>query len=154
MDHPPNATEAVPTPTMQQEPKPAKEKKPRTEAQQQATQKALTAMTVARKERAKQQIEKKAEVKEAVKIVKEKIYKDKVGFVTQTEYESTKSGLMKEIAELKGMVAMRSQYERERPAAPKQERIVERVIERVPTAPAPLQKLTGTALLDSIFFNK
>lgn len=148
MEEQPKPTEAISTSTTAQEAKPAKEKKIRTEKQQAATAKALAAMTAARKERAIVQNEKKEEVKQAVKVVKEKIYKDKVGFVTLQDFESTK----RELAELRGMLTARQQIAQEKSAAKPTERIVERVIERVPTPTAQQTKLSGHALLDKLFF--
>lgn len=142
------STESHSTSMNHQEAKPLKEKKVRTEKQQAATAKALAAMTAARKEKAIVQNEKKEEVKQAVKAVKEKIIKDKVGFASLTDIDSLK----KELYELKGMLTARQQIAQEKPVAAKQERIVERVIERVPTPSAPPSKLSGHALLDSIFF--
>ena len=147
MENPPKPTESNPVPTPQESAKPIKEKKPRTEAQMAATQKALAAMTAARKEKAKKQIEKKEEIKKAKKVVEDKILKEDVGLVTRNDFESMK----KELYELRGMLTAKQQAEKEKPA-PKQERIVERVIERVPTPSAQPSKLTGHALLDTLFF--
>ena len=134
---------------------PVKEKKPRTEAQKAATQKALAAMTAKRKEINEQIKEKKEKVKVAKKVVAEKILKEDLGFVSHRDFDDRVSSLTKEVAELRGMLTMKQQAPVEKPAAaaPK-ERIVERVIERVPTPSAQPQKLSGHALLDSIFFNK
>lgn len=129
--------------------KPVKEKKPRSEKQQAATAKALAAMTAKRRQMNEEHREKKEEVKQAVKVVKEKILKDKVGFASLNDIDMLK----KELYELKGMLSAKQQVEKEKPvAAPKQERIVERIVERVPTPSAPATKLSGHALLDSIFF--
>ena len=129
--------------------KPKKEKKPPTEAQQEARNKGLQAMMAKRKELAAKQKEKKEEVKKAKKIVEDKILKEDLRFASLNDIDSLK----REIGELRGMLTAKQQMEKERVVAPpKQERIVERVIERVPTPSAPVQKLTGTALLDSIFF--
>ena len=148
---PPKTDQAPESQLPQEAVKPVKVKKPRSEAQQAATQKALAAMTAKRKQLNEEHREKKEEVKQAVKVVKEKILKDKVSFVTLQDFEATK----RELAELRGMLTAKQQFEKERVVVPpKQERIVERVIERVPTPSQPVQKLTGTALLDSIFFNK
>ena len=138
-------------PIPQEVAKPVKEKKPRTEAQQAATQKALAAMTAKRKE----QIEKKKEVKEKVKIAKkvveDKILKEDLGFVTRQDFES----MRKELSDLRALhEATRMMKAQESKPKPTPERIVERVIERVPTPSAQPQKLSGHALLDSIFFNK
>ena len=132
--------------TPQPDAKPAKVKKPRSEAQQAATQKALAAMTAKRKELLEKHKEKKEEVKKAKKIVEDKIIKEDLGFVTKNDFESMK----KELFELRGML---SQQAKEKPkAAEPKERVVERVIERVPTPVQQPQKLTGHALLDSLFF--
>lgn len=139
------------TPTSQPVVKPAKEKKPRTEAQQAATAKALAAMTAKRKE----QIEKKKEVKEKVKvakkIVEEKIIKEDLGLVTKQDFDS----IRKEIMELRAMQEatkiVKAEKEKAPPVKP-QERIVERVFERpAVTAPPTPTKLTGHALLDRVF---
>lgn len=149
MEEQPKPTEIQSIPISQEEPKPVKEKKVRTEKQQAATAKALAAMTAARKEKAIVQNEKKEEVKQAVKVVKEKILKDKVGFASLTDIDSLK----KEIYELKGMLTAKQQMAQEKPAPrPPTERIVERVFERVPTQAAPPAKLSGHALLDKLFF--
>ena len=150
MENPPKTTEANPPPTPQESAKPVKEKKPRTEAQIAATQKALAAMTAARKAKAVKQIEKKEEIKKARKVVEDKILKEDVGLVTRQEYEAVR----KELYELKGMLTAKQQAEKEKPVPAKQERIVERVIERVPTPSAQPARLTGTALLDKLFFEK
>lgn len=134
-------------PISQEEAKPKKEKKPRSEAQQAATAKALAAMTAKRKEN----IEKKKEIKEKVKIAKkvveDKIIKEDLGFVTRTDFDS----LRKELAELRAYHAVAKEVVTAKP-----ERIVERIVEKhipTPQASAPT-KLSGHALLDSIFFNK
>ena len=129
--------------------KPVKEKKPRTEAQKQATVKALAAMTAKRKELNEKAKEKKEEVKKAKKIVEEKILKEDLRFASMNDVESLK----KEIYELKGLLTAKQQTEKEKPA-PKAERVVERVIERVPTPVVAQQKLTGYELLDKVFFSK
>lgn len=156
----PEPPKTNPTNETQEQVKPTKEKKPRSEAQQAATAKALAAMTAARKERAKKQIEKKEEVKKAVahakKVVEEKIIKEDVGFVMRNDFETKISSLTKEIGELRGLLSasQQKQVEKATPAV-KQERIVERVIERVPTPQTTQQaKLTGNALLDRLFFDK
>jgi hypothetical protein len=149
METPPKPTESNSTPTTQDAAKPTKEKKPRTEAQVAATQKALAAMTAARKAKAVKQIEKKEEIKKAKKVVEDKILKEDVGLVTRNDFEAMK----KELYELKGLMSVKQQAESQRPAPSKPaERIVERVIERVPTPSAQPTKLTGHALLDSLFF--
>lgn len=133
------------------EPKPVKEKKPRSEAQIAATQKALAAMSARRKEINEKAKEKKEEVKKAKKVVEDKILKEDIGFVMKNDFES----LRKELYELKA--AMKPQVVEkivERPVPAKPERIIERVIERVPTQPAQPTKLSGHALLDRIFFEK
>ena len=136
---------------MEAPPKPVKEKKPPTEKQVAQRQAALAAMTAKRKQLNEERKEKKEKVKVAKKVVEEKILKEDLGFVSHQDFD----GLRRELAELRGMVTMKHQVAAEKPvAAPKQERIVERVIERVPTPVAQPQKLTGHALLDSIFFNK
>lgn len=131
--------------------KPKKEKKPPSEAQQAAREKGLAKMMEKRRELAAKQKEKKEEVKKAKKIVEEKILKEDLRFASLNDIDV----LRKELGELKGMLTMKQQMEKEKPVAvPKQERIVERVIERVPTPAAQPTKLTGHALLDSLFFQK
>ena len=130
-----------------------KEKKPRSEAQQAATQKALAAMTAKRKELNEKAKVKKEEVKKAKKVVEDKILKEDIGFVMKNDFESRLGSLTKELGELRGLLSAKQQAEKEKPA-PKQERIVERVIERVPTPIQQPAKLTGTALLDRLFFEK
>lgn len=132
--------------------KPAKEKKPRTEAQQAATQKALAAMTARRKQLIEEKKEKKEVIQKAKKVVEEKILKEDLGFVVRKDYEATISSLSKEIGELKALYAQAQKPKAE--PAPK-ERIVERIIEKqAPTQQATPQKLTGYALLDKVFFEK
>lgn len=138
---PPTLPESIPVE------KPVKEKKPRTDAQKAATQKALSAMTAARKERAVKQLEKKEEVKVAKKMIEKKIVDENISFATKKDIEA----MRKELFDLR---AMHEATKLVPAVAPKQERIVERVIERVPTAVAHPTKLSGNALLDSIFFNK
>jgi hypothetical protein len=130
------------------EPKATKEKKPRSEAQIAATQKALAAMTAKRKELAVKAKEKKEEVKVAKRVIADKIIKEDLSFATRNEVDS----LRKELAELKALHTPKS--ESNQPAKP--ERIVERIVERhVPTPiTAQATKLTGNALLDRLFFDK
>ncbi len=149
MENPPKPTENNSLPSSQEPSKPVKEKKPRTEKQQAATAKALAAMTAARKQRAEKQIAKKEEVKKAKRIVEDKIIKEDLAFATRTDVDS----LRKELAELRALHAVAKEREAEKP---KPERIVERIVERhtpTPQVAAP-QKLSGHALLDSIFFHK
>ena len=153
MENQPKPTENNSPQLVQEQAKPAKEKKPRTEAQKQATVKALAAMTAARKARAEKQIEKKEEIKKAKKVVEEKILKEDIGFALKNDVDSKISSLMREVGELRGLLTAKQQAEKEKPA-PKAERVVERVIERVPTPQAQPTKLTGHALLDKLFFEK
>lgn len=131
------------------EPKVTKEKKPRSEAQIAATQKALAAMTAKRKELAVKAKEKKEEVKVAKRVIADKIIKEDLSFATRNEVDS----LRKELAELRAIHSA-PKPEITQPAKP--ERIVERVVERhVPTPQVSQpQKLTGHALLDRLFFDK
>jgi hypothetical protein len=144
----PKPTEA-PTPetsVVEKVEKVEKPKKERSEAQKAATMKALAAMTAARKERAVKQKEHKEEVKVAKKVIEKKIVDENIKFATKSEIEA----MRKELQDLRALhEAAKMVPQKEKPT----ERIVERVIERapVPTAPA---KLTGTALLDAIFFQK
>lgn len=152
MDLPPKqpetaAPDAAPAPE-----KPVKEKKPRSEAQKATTQKALAALTAARKAKAEKQKEKKEELKIAKKAVEEKILNNSTnGFVVKEEFDvrltSLQNQFAKDLAELKAAYAT----QKTTTAAPKQEKIVERVIERVPTSVAAPPKLTGNALLDRVF---
>lgn len=152
MDIQPKPSEANPVQPPQEQTKPVKEKKPRTEAQQAATAKALAAMTAARKERAKKQIETKEKVKEAVKVVKEKIIKEDIGFVMKNDFESRFGALQKELAEVRAMYAQSSSKPEKVASAPTpKERIVERIVERTPTPSAQPSRLTGHALLDKVF---
>lgn len=144
MENPPKPTESNPPQATQDQAKPKKE---RTEAQKAATAKALAAMTAARKERAKKQIETKEKVKQAKKIVEEKIIKEDLGFVTKQDFDS----MRKELMELRAMTEAHK-IVKETPAPAPKERIVERIIEKAPTPVAAPTKLTGHALLDSIFF--
>lgn len=148
MEAPPTET-TVPTPVVEEKPK--KEKKERSEAQKAATSKALAAMTIARQERAKRQLEKKEEVKIAKKVIEKKIVDENLAFATKKEIEEMK----KELLELRAIHQADKILKQEKavPAKPT-ERIVERVIERTPTALAPPAKLTGHALLDKLFFDK
>ena len=136
-------------PVTQEPAKPAKEKKPRSEKQKEATAKALAAMTAKRKENIEKKKEIKEKVKLAKKVVEEKIIKEDLAFATRNDVDS----LRKELAELRALHAVAKEREAEKP---KPERIVERIVERhtpTPQVVAP-QKLSGHALLDSIFFNK
>ena len=139
------------------ETKPTKEKKPRSEAQQAATAKALAAMSAKRKELNEERKEKKEKVKLAKKVIEDKIIKEDIGFVMKNDFEARFGSLQKELAEMKAMYSIAQQKEiKEKPTpapAKPAERIVERVIERVPTPSAPT-KLTGYALLDKVFFDK
>jgi hypothetical protein len=152
MENPPKPTETNSIPSTQEQAKPVKEKKPRSEAQQAATAKALAAMTAARKQRAEKQIAKKEEIKKAKKVIEEKIMKEDIGFATKSDVDNRISALTKELAEVRALYAVAKEREVEKP----KERIVERVIERQPPTPQVQQpvKLSGHALLDSIFFNK
>ena len=135
------------------ETKPKKEKKPATPAQQAARDKGLQAMMAKRRELAEKQKEKKEEVKKAKKVVEDKILKEDLRFASINDIESLRKNdidsLKKEVAELRGMLSTKQQQEKEKPA-PKAERIVERVYEKVPTPTQPA-KLTGHALLDKLF---
>ncbi len=133
-------------PPIPTEAKPVKEKKVRSEAQQAATQKALSAMTAKRKENIEKKKEVKEHIKTAKKVVEDKIMKEDLRFASMNELDT----LRKELGELRGMMTMKQQVAQEKPV--KQERIVERVIERVPTPSAQPSKLTGHALLDTLFF--
>lgn len=150
MDAPPTETtvpESAPAPV---EPK-QKVKKERSEAQKAATQKALAAMTAARKEIAKKQLEKKEEVKIAKKVIEKKIVDENLQFALKSDIES----MRKELLDLRALHEATKIVKQSTPvSAPKSERIVERVIERVPTAPAQPTKLSGHALLDKLFFDK
>ena len=142
-------------PTPQTVEKPKKEKKPPTEAQQAAREKGLQAMMAKRKQLSEQVKEKKEKVKVAKKVVEDKIMKEDLGFVSHKDFEEKYNTLQKEVFELKGMLAVKQQVEKEKPVVAKPaERIVERVIERTPTPVAPPSKLTGHALLDKLFFEK
>lgn len=144
----PKPTEA-PTPSVESaevvKEKPKKEKKERSEAQKAATAKALAAMTAARAERAKKQIAHKEEVKVAKKVIEKKIIDENIKFATKSEIEA----MRKELSDLRALhEANKMVLTQQKPA----ERIVERVIEKVPVAPSGPTKLSGHALLDSIFF--
>ena len=155
MENQPKPTENNSPQLIQEQTKPVKEKKPRTEAQKQATVKALAAMTAARKARAEKQNEKKEEIKKAKKVVEEKILKEDIGFALKNDVDNKISSLIREVGELRGLLSAKQQAEKEKPApAIKQERIVERVIEKTPTPIPQPQKLTGHALLDKLFFEK
>lgn len=132
--------------------KPKKEKKPPTEAQQAAREKGLQAMMAKRKQMAEQVKEKREKVKVAKKVIEDKILKDDLGFVSHKDFEEKYSSLQKEVFELRGMLTAKQQAAQEKPVSKPAERIVERVIERVPTPSAQPAKLTGHALLDSLFF--
>ena len=132
---------------------PAKPKREPTEAQKAARAKGLAAMTAKRKELSKQMADKKDTIKLAKKAVAEKIIKEDLVFATRNDVDSLVGGLRKELAELKALHTVKQEQAKEEKAKPT-ERIVERIIEKTPTAPAPVVKLTGHALLDSIFFNK
>jgi hypothetical protein len=145
----PKPSEATEAQQPQAEAKVAKEKKPRTDAQKAATAKALAAMTAKRGEMIKERKEKKEKVQIAKKAVEDKIIKEDVGFVFKNDFESLK----KEVYELRGLLSASKKQDVSAPA-PKQERIVERVIERVPSRSTTPTKLTGYELLDKVFFNK
>ena len=146
---PPKPPASIEVQSTQEAPKPVKEKKPRTEAQKAATVKALAAMQERRKQINEEHKIKKEEVKKAKKVVEDKILKEDIGFVMKNEYESKQKELMGQITELKAMILANKQVSQTK-AVP--ERIVERVVEKhIPTQTAP-QKLSGHALLDSIFF--
>ena len=139
---------APPTENAPQETKPKKEKKPPTEAQQAARQKGLQAMMAKRKELAEKQNEKKEVIKKAKKAVEDKILKEDVGFVMKNDFEALRKELYELKANMRPQVVERV-IEKQVPA-PKQERIVERVIE-VPSRSTTPQRMTGTALLDKVF---
>jgi len=143
----PTSVEVV-EPVAVAEEKPKKEKKPRSEAQQAATMKALEAMTIARKARAEKQKERKVEVAVAKKVIEKKIVDENIPFATKKEIEA----MRKELQDLRTLHEATKMVKEHVPA--KQERIVERVFERVPTATAAPAKLSGYELLDKVFFNK
>ena len=142
----PKPTEAPTADAPVVEEKPKKEKKERTEAQKAATMKALAAMTEARKARAKKQLEHKEEVKVAKKVIEKKIVDENIKFATKSEIES----MQKELRELRALHEASKLVGQQKPT----ERIVERVIEKTPSVPAPPPKLSGHALLDKLFFEK
>ena len=144
----PKPGQAPPTENAPQETKPKKEKKPPTEAQQAARQKGLQAMMAKRKELAEKQNEKKEVIKKAKKAVEDKILKEDVGFVMKNDFEALRKELYELKANMRPQVVERV-IEKQVPA-PKQERIVERVIE-VPSRSTTPQRMTGTALLDKVF---
>lgn len=146
MEPKPTQEVAAPSEPAPVEAKPEKPKKERSEAQKAATAKALAAMTEARKARAVKQNQRKEEVKVAKKVIEKKIVDENLAFATKKEMESMK----KELQELRALHEA-SKIVGQKPAAP--ERIVERVIERAPAPSGPV-KLTGTALLDRLFFDK
>lgn len=131
--------------------KPKKEKKPLTEKQLEARKKGLAVMTERRKELAAKARDKKEEIKKVKKVVEEKMIKEDLGFVTRQDFESMK----KELAELRALHTIAKERDAVVEKA-KPERIVERIVEKHVPTPIPTQpsKLTGHALLDSIFFNK
>ncbi len=148
----PKPTEVSEAPVSQAEATPVKEKKPRSEAQKAATAKALSAMTAKRGEMIEHRKQKKEQVKIAKKVVEDKIIKEDLAFASRHEVKNDFDSLRKEVSELRGML---TEARAQKPSTPvKQERIVERVIERVPTANAPPAKLSGYQLLDKIFFDK
>ena len=128
--------------------KPKKEKKPRTPAQIAATAKGLEALTKARKERAEKQRAVKEEVKEAKKAVERKILSGDNGFVSRREFDELQA-MLKSVVEAKVSEPKVIEKVIEKPV----DRIVERIIEK-PVAVVPERKLTGTALLDKLFFEK
>ena len=135
--------------------KPVKEKKPRSEAQQAATAKALAAMTAKRKQQIEEKKVVKEKVKQAKKVVEDKIIKEDIGFVLKNDLDSRLTALTsqfsKELGELKALYGQQQSRAKEEKPAKAPERVVERVIERVPTPSAAPTKLTGTALLDKVF---
>ncbi len=152
MEIQPKVSESIPIESHQEQSKQTKEsgtKKPRSEAQLAATAKALAAMTAGRKLRAIKQLEKKEEVKQAVKLVKQKIINEDLAFATRNDFDT----LRKELADVRALYAESKQAQKvvvgPVPSVQKQERIVERIIER-PTSNRS-ERLTGSALLDKVF---
>ena len=142
---PPENTEVeTPQPT----PAPVKEKKERTPAQIEASKKALIAMQAKRKELYDKAKEKKEEIKKAKKVVEDKILKEDVGFVMKNDFEALRKELYELKANMKPQVVERV-IEKQVPA-PKQERVIERVVE-VPSRSTTPTKVTGHALLDKVF---
>ena len=146
-------SEAQPT---QEVVKPVKEKKPRSEAQQAATAKALAAMTARRKEVLEKKKEVKEKVKLAKKVVEDKIIKEDLAFATRNEVRSDIDSLRKELAEVRALYTVAKEQAASAHAEKPKERIVERIIEKQPVAitTTTSAKLTGHALLDKLFFEK
>lgn len=149
-----NSSGPTEAPITESIPKPQKEKKPPTEAQVKQRQAALIKMTEKRKQIAAENKEKKEKVKQAKKVVEDKILKEDVGFVMKSDFDNMRNSFMKEIGELKAL------YGQQPAAKPKEEKVQkapERIIERVIERPAPTpsiqqqQRLTGHALLDKVF---
>ncbi len=85
--------------------------------------------------------------------MEDKILKEDVGFVMKNDFESRFSALQKELYELKSSMkpqVVERVIEKHVDSAPKQERVVERVVE-VPSRSTTPQRVTGHALLDKVF---
>ena len=132
-----------------EEKKPEKVKKPPSEAQLKARAKGLEALTKARKERAEKQKAKKEEIKIAKQAVEKKLLAEgDHGFVSRREFEEL-SAMLKSVVNAKVSEPKVIEKVIEKPV----DRIIERIVEK-PVAPVPERKLTGTALLDKLFFEK
>ena len=130
---------------------PVKEKKPRTEKQIAAQQKAFAVLKEKREQKAKQVKEEKdkAEVnKDKWRELKKKAPAEEL--VTKKDLE----GFMSEVRGFMKPQVVEKIVEKpvERIVEKPVERVIERVVERPP--PAQPEKLSGHALLDKLFFNK
>lgn len=129
---------------------PPKVKKPRSVKQQEATARALAVLSERREK-------KKAEavaVSETKEIAKEVIKKQKradptIEFVTKSDLEGFMATIESKMNSRAAAAPVAAPVAKVLPTAPSQ---VAKVIQKAPTVAAPVAKLTGHALLDSLFF--
>jgi hypothetical protein len=145
----PAAAAPAPAPVALEVKLPPKVKKPRSVAQREATAKALAILSE-RREKKKAEMVAVSETKEIAKevIKKQKKSDPSVEFVTKSDLEGFMSVIEAKMNS-KAAAAPAAPVTKVLPTAPSQ--VVKPLLQRAPTPIAPV-KLTGHALLDSLFF--
>lgn len=127
---------------------PPKVKKPRSVKQQEATARALAVLSE-RREKKKAEMVAVSETKEIAKEVIKKQKKENVEFVTKSDLEGFMATIESKMNSRAAAAPVAAPVAKVLPTAPSQ---VAKVIQKAPTVAAPVAKLTGHALLDSLFF--
>ena len=146
----PAAAAPAPAPVALEVTLPPKVKKPRSVKQQEATAKALAILSERREKKRAEAVA----VSETKEIAKEVIKKQKksdpsIEFVTKSDLEGFMSVIEAKMNSRAAAAPAATPVAKVLPTAPSQ---VAKVIQKAPTPIAPVTKLTGHALLDSLFF--